>query len=288
MNLKNKNLLPYYIVAILIIVCAVISVVLIGVFINNKDDETTTQPEIITEFMNGEVPYYDNIPASSYLKEEFTEIDGRMTYSDTSVNYSTGIDVSSYQGNIDWHAVAKDGIDFAIIRVGYRGYGTAGNICVDDSARTNIKEAKAAGLKVGVYFYSQATSTLEAVEEAEFVLEAIKDYEIDFPVIFDWENDPGVGMRTDNMASEQITACAVAFCEKIKEAGYTPGVYFNLTDAYERYNLEKINDYVFWYAQFKGESPEFYYQYNIWQYANDGTVEGISGTVDLNICFSSY
>ena len=287
MNLKDKKFIPYYITAVVIILCAIAAVFIINTAWNTEEQETTTA-SIPSEILSGNIPYYENVPASSYSKEHFTEIDGRMIYTDNNINYHTGIDVSSYQGDINWNAVANDGIDFAIIRIGYRGYGTAGTICPDSMAETNLIEAQKANIKTGVYFYSQATTVTEAIEEADFVLDIIKNYTIDYPVVFDWENDPGVAMRTDGMKSDIITQCAIAFCEKIKEAGYTPAVYFNLSDAYERYQLDLIKDYVFWYAQFEGEVPDFYYEYSIWQYSDKGSVDGIKGKVDLNICFSSF
>ncbi len=287
MNLRDKSFIPYYISAALLIISSIILVIVISVTSNNREMQTTTTTtEPTTIFMNGEVPYYPDIPASAYLNENFTTENGRIVYNDSTVGYSTGIDVSAFQSDIDWDAVAADGIDFAIIRVGLRGYGTSGNIFEDDNARRNMKNAAAAGLKVGVYFYSQAISTEEALEEAEFVLDIIKDYKIDAPVVFDWENEPGVGMRTDNLDGNILTDCAVVFCERIKQAGYIPAVYFNLTDAYVRYDLDRIKDYVFWYAQHEGEAPKFYYAYSIWQYSDSGKVDGIKGNVDLNICFN--
>ena len=287
MNFRDKKFMPYYIAGGIIILFAIFAVLIINIIWDAKQEENTTT-ELSPEFSNNDVPYYENIPVSSYAKELFTEINGRMVYTDTNVNYYTGIDVSSYQGEINWNAVANDGIDFAIIRIGYRGYGTAGNICLDSMADTNIKAANEEHIRTGVYFYSQATNIEEAQEEADFVLKAIKNYDIDYPVVYDWENDPGVGMRTDGMTVEQITQCAVAFCEKIKQAGYTPAVYFNLSDAYSRYNLDLINNYIFWYAQFEGNAPEFYYEYSIWQYSDKGSVNGIKGNVDLNIAFHHF
>lgn len=289
MSLKDKKFLPYYIAAAVIILLSVLATVIIGLQNNNVKEEPTTQPEPSTVFMNGEVPYYPDIPASTYEAASFAyNENGRITYSDKNTDYTTGIDVSAHQGYIDWDTVADDGIDFAILRVGYRGYGSAGNICMDDMFETNIINAEKAGIKIGVYFYSQAVSQEEAIEEAEFVIDAVSDYDIDCPVVFDWENEPGMGMRTDNLPGDVITDCAVSFCEKVKEAGYTPAVYFNLTDAYVRYDLDRISDYVFWYAQHEGDTPEFYYQYSIWQYSDAGTVDGINGNVDMNICFASF
>ena len=290
MNLKDKKYIPYYILAAVIILSAVLAVMIIDLITDDTEKDPVTiitEPEETTMFLNGEVPYYPDIPASAYLHENFIMEDGRIKYSDNSVSYSTGIDVSAFQGDIDWDKVADDGIDFAIIRAGLRGYGSNGSIHEDDNVRKNLVGAAEAGLKVGVYFYSQAITVEEAIEEADFVLDIIKDYKIDAPVVFDWENDPGVGMRTDNLPGNVLTECAVAFCEKIKTAGYTPAVYFNLTDAYIRYDLDRISDYVFWYAQHEGVAPKFYYQYSIWQYSDSGRVDGIDGYVDLNICFNA-
>lgn len=285
MSLRDKRFIPYYIAATILILISIMIVIVISVSVSNAEPETTTS-EQTTLFMNGEVPYYPDISASVYPQENFTMENDRIIYNDNSVSYTTGVDVSSFQGDIDWNTVADDGIDFAIIRVGLRGYGTSGNIYEDENARKNLKNAAEAGLQTGVYFYSQAITPQEALEEAEFVLDIIKDYKIDAPVVFDWENEPGIGMRTDNLDSNTLTQCAVTFCEKIKEAGYTPAVYFNLTDAYVRYNLDSIKDYVFWYAQHEGESPNFYYAYSMWQYSDAGKVDGINGNVDLNICFN--
>lgn len=292
MNLKDKKFIPYYILGAIIIVLSVVIVVLIANLNSDSGSveiETTTIPEFPSIFMNGEVPYYENVPVSSLDSALFAYNDyGRMEYSDSDVKFCTGIDVSSHQGQIDWKKVAEDSVDFAILRAGYRGYGSSGIIGEDSLFRENARNALDAGLKIGVYFYSQAITPEEAIEEAEFVLDIIRDYEIEYPVVFDWENDPDIGMRTDNLSGYTLTQCAVAFCERIKSEGYTPAVYFNLSDAYDRYHLESIKDYVFWYAQYKGSSPLFYYNYAIWQYTNKGTVDGIKGNVDINICFQEF
>ena len=291
MKLSDKKYIPYYIVGTLIIILSISIVFLLSYRIKENEQSPTTeiptQPEITTLFMNGEIPYYPNIAASAFVKEKFELIDGRIVYNDPDVFCSTGIDVSSFQGDIDWNAVAADGIDFAIIRVGLRGYGAKGSLHEDDHAIKNIRGASKAGLMVGVYFYSQAITVNEAIEEASLVLKIIEKQPVTGPVVFDWENEPDKNMRTDNLDSKTLTDCAVAFCEIIKNAGYTPAVYFNLTDAYVRYNLNEIKDYVFWFAQHEGTFPAFYYKYNIWQYSDSGKVNGIDGNVDLNIMFHS-
>ena len=291
MRFTDKKFTPYYIAAIILLSLSIIAVLIATYYDNDKEEEIPpveiiTYAEPSTLFMNGEVPYYPDIPASAFVKDKFESADGRIVYNDKTVSYSTGVDVSSFQGDIDWKAVADDGIDFAIIRVAFRGYGVSGSLYIDDKGETNIKGALRAGLEVGVYIYSQAITVEEAIEEAEFVLDIIDGYDITGPVVFDWENDPGVGMRTDNLDGKTLTDCAVMFCKTIKKAGYTPAVYFNLTDAYERYDLDKIKDYVLWFAQHEGTYPNFYYAYNIWQYSDSGKVDGIDGNVDLNIKFN--
>lgn len=292
MNLKDKKYIPYYLIAAVIILLAVIFITIITNFHiqnQNQQGEVITEAENTTLFMNGLVPYYENIPASNFDTGLFMYDDnGRMTYTDENVKYYTGVDISSHQGEINWKKVADDGIDFAILRVGYRGYGESGKLAEDEMFAKNAKAAKKAGLKIGVYFYSQAITVEEAVEEAEYVLDLIDGFDIQYPVVFDWENEPGIGMRTDNLPGNVITDCAVAFCEKIKEAGYKPSVYFNLSVGYERYNLDAISEYPFWYAQYKGNYPQFYYRYSMWQYTCTGKVNGINGNVDINISFEEF
>ena len=289
MGFFDRKYLPYYILGALFIMLSLVIVFILVTFdaYRQEPETTTLQQEITTDDL-GDIPYYPDIPASSFDISCFTEADGRIIYTDENVSYRTGVDVSTFQGNIDWDAVAADGIDFAIIRVGLRGYGKSGSIYEDEKAIRNIEGALDAGLQVGVYFFSQAINTEEAIQEADFVLDIIKDYDIAYPVVFDWENDPGIGMRTDNLPDSILTDCAVAFCERVKAAGYKPAVYFNLNFGYLRYDLSRIKDYVFWYAQHEGTSPEFYYNYSIWQYSDHGRVDGIDGDVDLNISFSDF
>ncbi len=290
MKLLDKKFMPFYIIGATIIIICIIMSIIIAKYPPSKNEEKTTEP--ITEAptnpdMDG-IPYYD-IPASIYQDKYFAyDENNRIIYTDDSVPYYTGVDVSQFQGDIDWEEVAQDGIDFAIIRVGLRYYGSTGAIDIDDCARQNIENALDAGLKIGVYFFSQAISVEEAVAEAEFVIEQLKGYRIDYPVVFDWENEPDKNMRTDVVDDETLTYCAVAFCETIKKAGYTPAVYFNLNFGYLRYNLDLIKNYVFWYAQFDGISPEFYYKYSMWQYTDSGKVQGIDADVDLNISFIDF
>ena len=192
-----------------------------------------------------------------------------------------GIDVSKFQGSIDWNAVKADGITFAIIRCGYRGYGS-GALVEDSTYRANIRGAINAGLKVGVYFYSQATNEAEAVEEASMVLSLVSGYSLPLGVYYDTEKVAGDTGRADTISAAQRTACAVAFCETIRNAGYSAGVYSYASWFYNSLNFANISKYNTWIAQYR-DTLSFSYKYNIWQYTGSGHVNGISKPVDMNI-----
>lgn len=201
----------------------------------------------------------------------------------------TGIDVSYHQGDIDWEAVAADGIDFVMVRLGYRGYET-GRINEDERAAEYINGALEAGLDVGAYFYSQAITEKEAAEEARFVLGMLGTKKITYPVVYDWELPEDENARTANLSSEMLNKCAVAFCNEISAAGYTPMIYSSLKMALCKFDMSGLYQYDFWYVEYKdGHNPPLYpYELQMWQYASDGRVNGINGDVDMNICFEDY
>ena len=203
----------------------------------------------------------------------------------------TGIDVSVFQGDINWEEVAADGIDFVILRIGYRGYGSKGIMGIDDNFYVNYDGAVKAGLKVGAYFYSQAVNAEEAREEAQFVLSALGDRVLEFPIVYDWEYVDNDVARTKDMTSAQITECAVNFCDEIEKSGRDVMIYFNREIGYFEYDLAKISDYAFWLAEYC-EYPTFIYKFDMWQYTDSGSVNGIDTKVDINIYFpleySSY
>ena len=195
----------------------------------------------------------------------------------------TGIDVSSYQGNIDFEAVKASGVDFVIIRLGYRGYET-GKIVYDKNAFTNLEKAAAAGLEIGVYFFSQAITLEEAEEEAYFVLKAIEDYNITMPVVYDWESVSDPDARTANMDPETLTKCCKVFLETIQFSGYRAMLYFNRRQAQYHMDLSYLKDYEFWLAAYT-DRMEFPYEIRMWQYTSSGRVPGIEGDVDINVYF---
>ena len=221
----------------------------------------------------------EGMPRNPYAPEDFSiDEQGRVTYEKDGISAKTGVDVSFYQQDIDWQAVAADGIDFAIIRLGYRGY-TEGGLMMDERFETNVQGALDAGLEVGVYFFSQAITPEEAEAEAAFVLHAIEDYEI----AFDWEPiTSGQNARTDGMTGEVLTQCAKAFCAQVAQGGYEPAVYFNQDLGYLHYDLRELTDYTLWLAEYD-QKPDFYYHFDLWQYTHTGPVAGLEGNVDLNL-----
>lgn len=202
----------------------------------------------------------------------------------TAGTYERGIDVSSYQGTINWKKVAESGVTFAIIRVAGRGYGEAGNMYDDKLAQVNYTGAKHAGLKVGAYFFSQAITPEEAVEEAEYLLEKTKDWELDMPLVYDWEYISEEA-RTANVDQQTLTDCMIAFCDRIQQAGKEPMLYFNPNQAKKMFHIEQVVDYPFWLAMYT-DWMTYPYKFNMWQYTNQGSVPGVNGSVDINLLFS--
>jgi GH25 family lysozyme M1 (1,4-beta-N-acetylmuramidase) len=207
----------------------------------------------------------------------------RPEYNTTTHSALLGIDVSKYQSEINWDEVAQDGIDFAIIRLGYRGY-SSGALVMDEYFQANIKGAQNVGIKIGVYFFSQAINRAEAIEEAEYILAEIKDYNVTLPIVFDMEEVSGTVARTDDLSAEQVTEIMTAFCKRIKQAGHTPVIYGNSKWFVSRMNLEKLEDYEKWIAQYF-KVPAFPYNFSIWQFTDSGTVKGINGKVDMDLVF---
>lgn len=197
-----------------------------------------------------------------------------------------GIDVSTFQGDIAWKKVAEDNIDYAMIRLGYRGYGN-GTLVLDDTYKKNIKGATKNGLDVGVYFFTQAVNAKEAKEEAEFVLKNLKGYKVNYPVVIDTEMIESGKSRGNALTPEERTETIKVFCDTIKEAGYTPMVYANLTWFITALDVSQLEDYEKWFAGYETE-PSYPYAFSMWQYTSSGTVKGIKGAVDRNISFVNY
>ena len=208
--------------------------------------------------------------------------DGYMRYSDDNIKKAKlGIDVSGHQGTIDWDQVKEAGIQFAMIRLGYRGY-TQGGLALDDYYVTNIETALESKMPVGVYFYTQAVSYEEGVEEAQYVRKNIADYKISYPVVIDTEKMEADGARANDISNEERTDAIVGFCDTIKDAGYTPMIYANRNWYAQNLDMDRLGDYQLWLAQYSNV-PDFPYLFTGWQYTSEGSVPGISGSVDIDV-----
>ena len=191
-----------------------------------------------------------------------------------------GIDVSKWNGSVDWDSVSKAGVSYAIIRCGYRGSST-GALIVDPKFETNISKAKAAGMQVGVYFFTQAVSETEAVEEASMVLSQVSKYSLNYPIYLDVESSGG---RGDKLTKEERTAVIRAFCNTIQNSGYSAGVYANKTWLAEKMDVNQLGSFKIWLAQYAA-APTYTGRYNMWQYTSKGTLPGITGDVDMNLSY---
>lgn len=259
--------------------------------------------------------YYNASITTFYLKTEGTvkytgwqTLDGKLYYFDASgkkvtgeqviqgakYNFASdgslvvgsgafGIDVSKWNGTIDWQAVKNSGVNYVIIRCGYRGSST-GALVEDPKFRANIKGASDAGIKVGIYFFSQAVNRNEAVEEASMVLELIKGYKVSYPVFLDVESSGG---RADGIDKNTRTDVIKAFCETIQNSGYTAGVYANKNWLTNKIDAGQLGRYKIWLAQY-ASAPTYTGRYDMWQYKSTGRVTGISGNVDLNLSYLGY
>lgn len=232
------------------------------------------------------VPINESLKKHGLVQESVVVLDGgEMQYiQNGQVLSHKGVDVSKYQGKIDWQAVAADGVEFAIIRLGIRGYGEEGNIVLDDMFHTNMKGAQAAGIKVGAYFFAQAITVEEALEEAQFVLEQLAPYTLEYPVVYDVEKVSASSGRMNALTREQRTEVALTFMKAIKDAGYTPMLYANMEMLTVLIDIARFEEYHKWYANY-GSTLYYPYDFSMWQYTEKGSVNGIQGDVDMNISF---
>lgn len=318
---KIRNLALIQMVIILILVIALIWAVFIrvpnnnsggtipaiaGIQNNSQDDDPQVRTRaviekeetyyqldgkkiLLSDSTYGEIylPVYENVPACSLNKESLITRNGYSFYKENgAITSIPGIDVSVHQGDIDWNKVKEAGIEFAMIRVGYRTYG-GGEIKFDENFADNLAGANAAGIKTGVYFFSQSVTVDEAVQEADAIIDAIAPYNVTYPVVFDWELIYDDSARTDDIPVDVLTDSCIAFCERVKSAGYTPMIYQNKRTTLFKLDLPRLLDYDFWLAEYNDE-PSYYYDFDMWQYSCSGTIPGISGEVDLNLSFKDY
>lgn len=251
------------------------------------EERTQDTPQILHFVDVYQNPYQveidPSIPKHNYKSECFFHDGHYLSYTgDENYTYRLGVDVSEHQGYVDWIQLKENGFSFAFIRLGYRGYGQEGRICLDQEFHRNIQNAQAAGFDVGIYFFAQAVNEEEAQEEADFVLQNLEGYTLQLPVVYDPESILDDEARTDNVTGEQFTANTEVFCSAIENAGHAPMIYANmLWEAFEL-DLAQLSEYPIWYADYE-PAPQTPYQFEFWQYTNQGQVPGITGNADLNI-----
>ncbi len=253
------------------ILCLIVLVVLLSVFQEGyasriENEEFSEIQNFLEEIRDRDKDIYNKLDVALY--EETVK----------------GIDVSSWQGEIDWEKVKATGIDYVMIRCGFRNL-TNDEIHVDKTFHYNIKEANRLGIPVGVYFYSTAINEKEALEEASFVLNLIKDYDVIYPVAYDFEmfNEK----RTKNVSDRTINNNAIKFLDYIRAHGYNGMIYTNLSALNKHWNIEMFEGFRIWYAQYIDKST-YEGKYDMWQYTDNGRVDGIVGEVDLNESYIAY
>ncbi len=222
-------------------------------------------------------------PPSPYTPADFREEGDFLTC--TAGSSLPGIDVSSHQGEIDWPAVAQSGVAFVMVRLGYRGY-ESGELHTDPCAVQNLAGARAAGLQVGAYFFSQALNEGEAQEELALALEVLDGFQLDLPLAYDWEF-VSASARTGSMDADTLTSCTLAFCRGAEQAGLEAMIYFNSHQATELLHLQKLEDFPWWLAKYD-PAMDFPCRADLWQYSYEGQLPGIAGNVDLNLIFTDY
>ncbi len=252
------------------------------------------EPERYVDYDNYKVPVYPDVEESRLYNGDFYWEEDRLVYAGDAFETRFGIDVSAYQNRatpgevIDWEAVAEDGVSFAMVRIGFRGT-SSGSLNADAFYARNVDGALEAGLDTGVYFFSQAITVEEAIEEADYVISLLDGRELTGPVAYDWEMHDA-SYRVYGTSPDLATACALAFCRRIEEAGYEPMVYMSKYVGYNKFNLPQLAEYPIWFPEYKTAAsekvfPAFYYQPDIWQFTSSCSIDGIGGRVDANIQF---
>lgn len=243
-------------------------------------EQTTVVYDIAEGYLR--VPLLENVKKNPYQLEAFHGMDLEMRYQGEKQGV-IGIDVSKFQGNIDYTMLKDAGINYVMVRLGLRGYGS-GSLVLDERFHENMTKAQEAGLRTGVYFFSAAITTQEAVEEARFVVDALSPYTIDMPVVFDTEPILHDIARTDDLTPNELTKITKAFCEEIKASGYKPMIYANAKRFTTVLHLEELAEYDLWLADYR-QAPDFPYAFQMWQYTEHGKVPGIDTEVDLDLYF---
>lgn len=298
-DFKTTSMLIICLFTIMVCTFSIISVYEEKSLLDIIQEVATEAESIMMDGKSGLVKLSDEvIPANNQPELNAKRNNYNMTnlYADGDLRYyykgnncisETGIDVSYYQGKIDWKKVKKAGIDFAIIRLGYRGY-LNGTLKLDSRFKYNIKEAQKAGVKVGVYFFTQALTEQEAVEEAKFCIKNVKKYDLEYPIVIDTEaiNNEKARSHVTELDADELTKVCNAFCKTVDKAGYESSIYASKSWFLGKLNIEKLDNCNKWLAHYT-KVTDYIYDYNMWQYTSNGRVDGIKGRVDMNICIDN-
>lgn len=253
-------------------------------------DPSTDGKHTLIEYADGETEWILINPYIEQNPYDFTNLknkDGIMEYTSEGKKISHfGVDISKIQEYVDFQKLKKAGVEYVMIRLGARGYGN-GSLIEDDYFIDNMKRASDAGLKIGVYFFSQAISVDEAVEEANFVIERLQGYDIEYPIAYDMEYIENDSARVEDLSREEKTQITIAFLDRVKEAGYTGVLYGNKEWLLKKLNFTLLAEYDIWLSQCK-DVPDFPYRFTMWQYSKTSQIEGIAGNANLNISFIDY
>ncbi len=255
-----------------------------------EDDPSTDGKHTLIQYADGSEEWVQISPSLPKHDFDFTKLvcqSNLMKYYENGRKTSfVGVDISKLQDYVDFTKVKKAGIDFVMLRVGARGYGT-GQLMIDENFKDNIERAVEAGLEVGVYFFSQAVTVEEAVEEANMVIDNLWDYQISYPVAYDMEFIPNDTARTDGLGKAEKTDIAKAFLDTIAANGYKTMIYGNKEWLIKEIDMSKLTAYDVWLSQ-AADIPDYPYKFTMWQYSYEGSVDGITGYVDMNISFVNY
>lgn len=234
---------------------------------------------LISPYLTKNTYDFKNLSENANLRK-YTDNGKKISY--------VGVDISKHNGRVNFNSIKAAGVDYVMLRLGARGYST-GQISLDDNFVENMEAAIEAGLDIGVYFYSQAVSQDEVMQEVNFVIQNLEPYRahITYPVAFDMENVPNDKARIDGLSRDDKTAIATAFLSGVQAAGYAPMVYGNKEWLIKNIDLAKLQDFDVWLSQ-EQDVPDYPYQFAMWQYTTTGVLNGVTGDASLNLCFVSY
>lgn len=257
---------------------------------SENDDKYSKDEYIAVTDEKGNKKYYEilkEVPKNDYdLENSLINENGLLSYKDNKREAIKGVDLSKYNGDVDFAKLKEGGIKFAMLRLGSRGYGT-GKITLDEKFVEYAQNAQVAGIQIGAYFYSQAVNETEAVEEANYIVGAVSGFGIKYPIAIDIEKVEGDEARTDKLTSEERTAVVKMFCDAVKGYGYKPVIYATSDMLVAGLDLKELSDYDVWLADY--DIPTDYpYRYSMWQYNKKGRIDGITGDIDLDLSFIDY